>query len=429
MASQKHNLPFGGQFASLLSNRRGSLSVLTALTMVPFLIAATAAIDLGNAVRLKTSLQAATDAGVLAAATALASGYSDSNKEKIARDTFYANLSPQLLKAFPANPDISIDFPAQKVHMAVQVKTDQLLTNFIVDTMTVGVQATAMVEQGSPVCLMALNPTAWKGLNIQGTANVQALDCSVQVNSNHNEAMRQTGGSQIAAESFCVHGDYSGSNYTPTPRRHCMREQDPLAEKFAVDLASTDLTTCRADIPKVVKGNAEFVTFQPGVYCGGLSLQQGKVRLAPGIHVFRDGELSISAQSWLAGEGVTILLTGNSNTRITNQAGANFDVSAPKTGPFAGIVIGQDPSSVPTKQNEIIGGGYLRFNGILYFPAQPLKITGNGEIGSDSPQFAIIADTITIEGNGVLTIKIGADYTSAGLPKLPEAQEVVRLVK
>jgi Flp pilus assembly protein TadG len=429
MASQKNNLPLGGQFASLLSNQRGSISVLTALTMVPVLIAATAAVDMGNAVRIKTSLQAAADAGVLAAATALASGYSDSDKEKIALDTFYANLSPQLQKAFPAEPDISIDFPAQKVHMAVQVNTDQLLTNFIVESMALGVQATAMVEQGSPVCLMALNPTAWMGLNIQGTANVQALDCAVHVNSNHDEGMRQTGGSQIAAESFCVHGDYSGSNYSPTPRRHCMREQDPLADKYATDLASTDLTTCREDNPKVVKGNAEFVTFEPGVYCGGLSLQQGKVRLAPGIHVFRDGELSVSAQSWLIGEGVSILLTGNASTRITNQAGANFDVSAPKTGPFAGIVIGQDPSTVPVKMNEIIGGGYMRFNGILYFPAQPLKITGNGEIGSDSPQFAIIADTITIEGNGVLTIKIGADYTSAGLPQLPEAKEVVRLVK
>jgi hypothetical protein len=71
----------------------------------------------------------------------------------------------------------------------------------------------------------------------------------------------------------------------------------------------------------------------------------------------------------------------------------------------------------------------MKFNGILYFPAQPLKITGGGIIGSDSPQFAIMADTISIEGNGVLTIKIGADYTAAGLPKLPEAKEVVRLVK
>lgn len=426
MSLNKQSLPARHRFTS---DQRGSIAVMTAVVLVPVLIAATAAIDMTNAIRIKASLQAAADAGVLAAATALASGYDDSDKERIALDTFNANVPPELLKAFPVSPDVSIDFPGRLIQMDVQVNTDQLLTNFIVAGITLRVQATAMAEQGSPVCLMALNPTAWMGLNIQGTADVQALDCAVQVNSNHQEGMRQTGGSQIAAESFCVHGDYSGSNYTPTPRRHCMREQDPLAKKFAADLASIDTTTCREDNPLVVKGNAEYVTFEPGVYCGGLSLQQGKVRLAPGIHVFRDGELSISAQSWLAGEGVTILLTGNSSTRIANQAGANFDVSAPMTGPFSGIVIGQDPSSVPNKMNEIIGGGYMRFNGILYFPKQPLKITGNGEIGSDSPQFAIMADTITIEGNGVLTIKIGADYKAAGLPQLPEMQEIVRLVK
>ena len=429
MSLRKHNLPVRNGFAGFIRNQRGNISMLAAVTMIPVLIGATAALDLGNAVRIKASLQAAADAGVLAAATALASGYGDSDKKQIALDTFNANLSPELLEAFPVSPDVSIDFPGRLIQMDVQVNTDQLLTNFIVEAMALRVQAIAMAEQGSPVCLMALNPTAWMGLNIQGTADVQALDCAVQVNSNHQVGMRQTGGSQIAAESFCVHGDYSGSNYTPTPRRHCMREQDPLADKFAADLASIDVTTCREDNPGVIKGNAEYVVMQPGVYCGGLSIQQGKVRLAAGIHVFRDGELSISAQSWLAGEGVTILLTGNSSTRITNQAGANFDVSAPTTGPFSGIVIAQDPSSVPTKINEIIGGGYMRFNGILYFPKQPLKITGNGEIGSDSPQFAILADTITIEGNGVLTIKIGADYKAAGLPQLPEMKEIVRLVK
>jgi hypothetical protein len=126
---------------------------------------------------------------------------------------------------------------------------------------------------------------------------------------------------------------------------------------------------------------------------------------------------------------VTILLTGNASTRFINQAGSTIDISAPSSGPFAGIVMAQDPASIPSKENEVIGGGYMEFNGVMYFPKQPLKITGNGEIGAYSSQFAIIADTIAIEGNGVLTIKIGADYLSAGLPQLPEANQLVRLVK
>jgi Flp pilus assembly protein TadG len=419
-----------GKVKRLAGDSTGGIAVLFAVVSVPIIIVATAAVDLNNAVRIKASLQAAADSGVLAAATALASGYGDSDKKQIALDTFHANLSPQLLKAFPAAPDVSIDFPTQRVHMDVQVNTDQLLTTFIVSSMTLGVQATAMVDRGLPICMMALNPTAPKSLEIQGTANLQAESCAVHVNSRDVEAMRQNGGGSATADSFCVHGDYSGSNYQPKPNRYCIPRTDPLAEKFAADLATHgDITTCREDNPGTVKGNSEFLELSPGVYCGGLQLQQGKVRLLPGVHVFRDGELNISAQSWLEGEGVTILLAGNDSTRIANQAGANLILSAPSSGVFSGIVIAQHPDSKhKTKENTIIGGGYMKIDGIIYFPEQPLKITGNGEIGSDSSQFAIIADTISVEGNGVLTIKIGADYKGAGLPELPEANQTVRLV-
>jgi hypothetical protein len=71
----------------------------------------------------------------------------------------------------------------------------------------------------------------------------------------------------------------------------------------------------------------------------------------------------------------------------------------------------------------------MDIEGIIYMPVQPLKITGNGEIGSKNSQFAIFADTLSVEGNGILNINISADYVSAGLPELPEADQTVRLIK
>jgi Flp pilus assembly protein TadG len=416
----------------LATSNTANISILAGLTFIPFTIAVTAAVDLSNAIRIKSSLQAAADAGVLAAATALASGYGDTDKTKIATDTFYANLSPQLLSAFPTSPEVTIDFTNQTVHMDVDVNTDQLLTSLITDSMELHVEATAVADQGSPVCLMALNPTAWKGLNIQGTADVLATACAVQVNSNHAEAMRQTGSSAAVAESFCVHGDYSGTRYTPKPRRHCMREQDPLAEQFAIDLAATNLgpSPCKGDINKLV-GNTEKVhSVVPGIYCEGLEIK-GEVTLKSGTHVFLGHGLYISAGGKLkmaeVGGGVTLLMAGPTS-RFANQAGAHIDVTAPSSGRFAGIVLAQTPTSIPATQNTIIGGGYMEFDGIVYFPKQSLKITGNGDIGADSAQFAVMADTIDIEGNGTLYIHISSDAPGAGLPALPRGHEVIRLV-
>jgi hypothetical protein len=66
---------------------------------------------------------------------------------------------------------------------------------------------------------------------------------------------------------------------------------------------------------------------------------------------------------------------------------------------------------------------------IDYFPKQALKITGNGDVGTTVAQFAIMADTIAIEGNGQLNMHIGQNYQDSGLPDLPEAHEIAHLIQ
>jgi Flp pilus assembly protein TadG len=424
------------QFRRWATSTSANISILAGLTFIPLTIAVTAAVDLSNAIRIKGSLQAAADAGVLAAATALASGYGDTDKEKIAKDTFFANISPKLMDAFPADPEVIINFATGSVHMNVSVNTDQLLTNLITDSIAIGVQATAVADQGSPVCLMSLNPTLGRSLHIQGTADVNAIACAVQVNSDHAEAMRQIGSSKAVAESYCVHGNYTGTNYTPTPRRHCMRQKDPLAEKFAIDLAATNLgpSPCKGDINKLVGNGEKAHSINPGIYCEGLEIK-GEVTLKSGVHVFLDHGLYITAGGSLKLDdpvnGGVILLMAGPESRFGNQAGANIDVTAMRSGPFAGIVLASHPNTVPpsNKKNTIIGGGQMEFNGIVYFPKQELKVTGNGDIGADSAQFAIMADMIDIDGNGTLYIHISADAADAGLPALPTSNQTIRLVK
>ncbi len=145
--------------------------------------------------------------------------------------------------------------------------------------------------------------------------------------------------------------------------------------------------------------------------------------------MFRDGPLEIQSQGQLKGTNVVVLFEGNDTTRLVTQAGASIVTSARSSGTFQGIAFAQYPSSVPASPNLIIGGGEMQINGIMYFPEQALKITGGGEIGTNAAQFAIMADTIAIEGNGELKIKIGQDYQSAGLPALPAADEVVYLIE
>ncbi len=197
---------------------RGNIAIVAAIAAIPFVMVASSAVDFGGGVDARTQLQAAADAAVLAGAARLATGQSDADKEELTVDTFYANLSSSLQSTFTATPDVDIDFPQKIVKLDVTVHVESALSNLLSDELEVNVSSAAKVDPGNPICLMTLNETAENSLRIQGTADLVADGCSVHVNSDDDEAMQQVGSAVAVAESFCVHGDYLGSNYTPHAR-------------------------------------------------------------------------------------------------------------------------------------------------------------------------------------------------------------------
>ena len=463
---------FLGQTTAPLSHfakdTRGNTSIIFGLTSIPLAMVASMAVDYSNSVRIKNELQAAADAGVLAAATALATGEDDTTKEEIAEDTFFANLSDNTLSGFAARPTTEVDFPNKEVTLNVQVTSTRMINTLLSDHMKIGVSATAIVDPGNPICMMSLNKTAKEALYLNGTADIVADGCSIHVNSDHEEALRQVGSGQAEADSFCVNGEYAGSNYSPMPEKGCRQENDPLESYFGDDLTDLSMATCdfqSADVwdDAVVsdgKGNGKkagtkTVLLKPGVYCGDLDITSGDTVIlqgatgdtdddADGVYVFLNGSIDVRGggtirNTYDVSDGVTpdadaqwpaetaIILAGDSAGTVEVNGGADVTVRAKSDGSFAGIALAQDPDSVPSKDHVINGGGDVNIDGIVYFPTQGLDIGGNGVIGNNADQFAIMADTIEVNGTGQLEIRIGADYRAAGLPELPEAAERVRL--
>ena len=410
---------------------RGNISILATMAFIPFMMFTSAAVDMANAVRMKAELQSAVDAAVLASATALSTGSSDSDKIKIADDAFYANLSPKLLASLTATPVTTIDFEKKSVYMTVKVETGQVLSRFLVDSLKLGVEAKAVIDKGKPICMLSFNKTVDKAINIQGTADIVADGCAVHANSMSNTALNQEGSATAIADSFCVYGDYAGADgaFAPMPDNNCRREKDPLKTVVSAAIAATDLTSCMSPNPSPIRSD---MTLDPAVYCGGFTVQTGvTVTLNPGTYVIRNGALKVQAGATLQGEGVTIVLTGSSSsTYFQNAGGANINLRAPISGAFAGILMTQTPDSNPAPhENTVTGGGEMKFSGIMYFPTQPLSIEGNGEIGDTANQFAIMADTIHVQGTGLLTVHLTSDYELVGFPELPESHEKVRLAQ
>src|SRR5687768_8137462 len=221
---------------SFAAHDRGNVAVIFGICAIPITMAVSIGLDMSNASSMKSAIQAAADSAVLAAATRLAVNASDSDKEQIAIDTFYANLSPVLASHIIGSPDVAIDFPGKTVHMGVAVNAQPLLSSLVTEEVELFVQATAGVSAGTPICMIALNPDAEKSLSIQGTADIIANGCAIHVNSEaEDNALYQNGNGTATAASFCVAGGHSGSNFTPSPEDNCMAERDPLLSTFLSD--------------------------------------------------------------------------------------------------------------------------------------------------------------------------------------------------
>lgn len=394
---------------------------------IPAFMTAAMGVDYISAVKTRTALQAAADAAVLAGASAVASGKKEQEKRQIVLEQFYANLPDKIKNNFIGEPQAIINFPEKRVTLSASINTKSHFGSILQNFSSLNVSASAIAKNGTPICMMSLNPSVEKALYLNGTADVIASDCAVHVNSSHSAALSENGTGFATANEFCVRGGYSGSGFSPKPHKGCFKEEDPLATRMAAAWATVD-TTCTKETKTIINADT---TLAPGVYCGGFYIKKGTVTLQENkTYVFRNGPLYISAHGRLSGNKVTVLLHGDSSTRLTTQGGADLDISAKTEGPFAGIAIAMHESTLPAKENKVTGGGYMSIDGIVYFPRQHLSIEGNGVIGEDTDQFAIIADTIAIQGTGLLTIKITAEYESFTLlPQLPKSLEKIVLVQ
>jgi hypothetical protein len=176
---------------------------------------------------------------------------------------------------------------------------------------------------------------------------------------------------------------------------------DPLAK-----LPAPDPTTMQVQSSKQLNLNTS-QTLQPGRYVGGINISGGNITLSPGIYYMDHGGFAVS-NGYVLGQGVMIYNDPQpgSGQKVT-ITGGNFDLSAPTSGVYQGMMIFQarDAGQVPV---EITGPGTSKMLGTVYAPSSPVAITGAGgaTVGSE-----YISDTLAVTGAGPFNI----DF--AGTPK------------
>jgi hypothetical protein len=154
--------------------------------------------------------------------------------------------------------------------------------------------------------------------------------------------------------------------------------------------------------------------------------------MAPGIYVIDRGSLTMTGGSTLnAPAGVTIVLTSSTGSgygTVSIAGGNTFDVSAPTTGPTAGLAVYQDRRAPSTSSNSFSGGSGQTIQGALYFPNEPVTYSGGtGNTPATCTQLVVLRATFvgtstlnsSCTGTGVASIG-GTTGTTGGTAQLVE---------
>ena len=395
--------PPAGLLSRFRNDESGAYLIVAALTM-PFLIGTVGlATDVGLWLYKRQTLQGAADSAALSGAAA--------NYYQGASAVFGEAQAITASYGFSTgSPGFSLQVfqPPATGHYttspnAVEVIILQSATGFFSRIMGVSgtnVRARAVaLASGGTGCVMSLNQTASGGTTVQGSAQVTLNGCDMYDDSTDQSGLVVGGSAQISARRVLSAGGISGVQniqaQTVDPYQQVV--PDPYAD---VPLPS-DAAGCDHKNYTVKKTE----TLNPGVYCGGLSLNAGAVvTLSAGIYIMDGGSLSVNGGATLAGNGVTLVFTSGANATI--NGGAVVNLTAPTSGTMAGIVVYADRNTPAGTAFKFNGGAQQYFGGAVYVPTGAISFAGGANTSTGCTQ--LIGGTLTFTGNSQLSIDCAA---------------------
>jgi Flp pilus assembly protein TadG len=380
---------------------RGFVLITIVATIAVVLTLIGLAIDTGNLQLAKIRMQTAADAAALGAVQELRAG-GTGGLAAAARDDAAANGyidGQSSVEVSVHNPPASGYYTADTSAVEVIIRKD-VKTFFmsLIGFHTMNVTARSVARRGPGTnCVYVLDPSASGALSASGNAIAQ-VRCGVVVNSTSNSALSVSGNARLTATAIQVAGGYSTSAnayVSPAPVVHSPAEPDPLSQVPAPAVGACSQTGFSLS-------GSQSRTITEGVYCNGISVSAGAhLTLSPGTYILKGGGVSISGYSTVTGTGVTFYNTaggGFAYSPVSMSGQAAIQLSAPASGPRAGILFFQDRSISSGAANSIAGGSTSYFNGALYFPTTALSYSG----GSAGRYTIVVAKTLNFSGGTTL---------------------------
>ncbi len=273
--------------------------------------------------------------------------------------------------------------------------------------------------------IYVLDPTVNAALNVSGNSSISTQGL-LEVDSTSAAAVAATSGSQVEAGTIEVVGGVSGNGATisPVPTTGGTAVPDPLS--------SLPIPSQESVAGAIVLSGTATETINPGIYTQISVSGQATLTMNPGIYEVVAGGFSVQGDARVTGSGVVIYNAGADFTAVSPGGGgsggtggggsstnlnafgsisigetATAQLTAPATGPYAGIVFFQARDNT---QPIMLGGTSVEtINGAIYAPVAPLVVDG-----AQLAVASLAVDQIDVQGSGSIGQVISATAAPGG---------------
>jgi hypothetical protein len=394
----------------LLLDERGSIGIIAAFTLPVVVGGLGLMAETGYWYMEQRKLQHAADVAAHAGAIRLMQG-----DDKAAAEAAALHIA-QMTGYQPGTLTFNTPYggDAAKVEVILSETKPRLLSAIFNSTSTtltgraVGIYKWA--DGHSQACVLSLSPTAQNAIKILGNSAVNAPNCDLVTNSNNPNAVNVD---NIKVNCVYAVGDGDASQTTAACGNNDVKGQqtafrDPYADR---DLPPMDSCLVSGNQtypknPKTVENYTHPSGCQYSVFTGNVTFQK-TVNLAAGYYVFKKGftvDPSNAPPTIINGTGVTLIFIGEKDNDLSTSGNGIWNISAPTSGPTAGIAL-WIPKESPIVTANFNASSSSLYTGAIYAP--DTKITING--GSSNTSLSgggctqIIGLEVTITGGGTFS--------------------------
>lgn len=275
----------------------------------------------------------------------------------------------------------------------------------------VAAMAIAKMQGGLGTGVIVLNEEVACAFDIRGTpSDFEVNNGVIYVNSDNPEAVCHSGQPTIDTSEIYVVGG-TDRNYEQVDLTGEIIFTDEIVPDPLANLPDPfyDVTDDGVEI------NNSQATWSPGYYSEGLTLNNGEIHLEPGVYILDGAGLNITGGDFYAPGCIFFIIdstpgdpkpssvdiTGNGIIRMGQPDTAIYSYPvSPDITPYAeaGVTIFQARDN--TNDSRILGTADTDLGGTIYMPKNHIEIGGT----SDNIATGLIADTVELHGNGLMTI-------------------------